>query len=123
MSWDEYIEDLDDITIAAGIVSTEGAICGYRGDWKASPQEALSWAKLFQDLSLCRQRGLVYGGTKLFVTNYSDKLIVARRDNFIVQLVKSQALFIVTVCDKKRPPKPALQICHELIEDLAESGY
>ena len=123
MSWDEYLEDLDDATIASGIVSTEGALCGYRGDWKASPQEALSWAKLFLDLALCRQRGLSYGGSKLFVTDYSDKLIVARRDNFIVQLVKSQVLFIVCVCDKKKPPKPALEICHELIADLSQSGY
>lgn len=123
MSWDEYIEDLDEAAIAAAIVSTEGAICGQRGDWKGTPQEALSWAKMFADLSLCRQRGLVYGGLKLFVTQYSDNLIVARRDNFIVQLVKSQAIFIVAVCDKKKPPKAALEICHVIIEDLAESGY
>jgi hypothetical protein len=70
---DKAVENLTNVLVKCGVL----AKCR---NFTASAQDLASWFGLFNDLSQCRQRGLSYGGKMLFVTEFNESLIVARRD-------------------------------------------
>ena len=124
-SWDGYAEVMDPTCDGCAIVSLEGALCCQHGTFQADADELIEWGQLVQNPALCRQIGLSYGGKKLFVTSYSDKVIIARRDNLVVQLVAGNTVFCASVCDDKpkpKSPKLALEDTKKAMEELVAAG-
>lgn len=121
MSWDEFAQKLDKTTSGSAVISDNGAICGKHKEFSASPQEAIQIAALFKDMKQCRQKGVPYDGQKYFVTEFNDKSIVARRDNFFIFLQKSQTIIVAGVCDLKTAKEAKANI-EQVIKELAEMG-
>jgi hypothetical protein len=118
MSWDERAQELSSVTSASAIVSIDGNLLGKAKDFAATPAELKEWVAMFKDLTICRQKGLSYGGKKLFVTQYNESRIIAMRDHFVVLLCKGREAIVCGVCEQAMSPEAANAACQKLAADL-----
>jgi hypothetical protein len=116
--WERLVQQLGSSTVGAAFVSPDCSVLAKCKNFTASAQDISSWFGLFNDLSQCRQRGLSYGGKILFVTEFNEGLIVARRDQNVVILVKAPNCIIAAVCDSSTPPVAAYKSCQTVLEGL-----
>jgi hypothetical protein len=120
MLWEELIRRISPATIGTAFIASDGSILAKSKNFSAGAQELASWFAMFKDLSLCRQRGLSYGGKQMFVTEFDETLIVGRRDLNAVILMKSLNCIIAGVCDATTPLLPAYQSCKSVFDMLAK---
>jgi hypothetical protein len=99
MSWSEFAHEIASVSIGSAIISSEGTILVKHKNFNGTAAESSAWANLFADLSECRQRGISYGDKMMFVTEYNSSLIVGRRDQIVIVLVKGSKYMLAAVCD------------------------
>jgi hypothetical protein len=116
--WERLAEQLGSSTAGAAFISPDCSILAKCRNFTASAQDLASWFGLFNDLSQCRQRGLSYGGKMLFVTEFSEGLIVARRDQNVMILMRAPNCIVAAVCDSSTPPLAAYKSCQSILETL-----
>ena len=99
MGWEDYVNMLNDFTVASAVISNEGALCAKSDGFIGTQNDFVQWSKIFKDPPLARQHGVSYGDKKLFALEYTDDFLFARCDEFCVFMKKSRTVFVVGCSD------------------------
>jgi hypothetical protein len=122
MSWEAYVQMLDDTTIAAAIISVEGALCAKSESFKATQKNMVHWTKMLKDPPLARQHGIEYGDQKLFALEFKPDYLHAMCDDVNIYMKKSNTVVVIGVCDQTKAQEDAKAAVLNLSKMLFDAG-
>ena len=122
MSWDPYVQMLDDTTIAGAIFSVDGAICAKSPTFQATAKNVLHWSKMLKDPPLARQHGIEYGEQKMFALEYQADYIHAMCDDLNIYMKKSNTVVVVGLCDQTKAQEDAKASVFKVSKILFDAG-
>ena len=122
MSWDAYVQMLDEPTTAACILSDEGALCAKSEGFQGTAKNLIHWSKMLKDPQLARQHGIEYGDLKLFALEYQPDYIHAMRDDLNIYMKKSNQVIVVGLCDQTKAQQDAKNGVLKVYEILHKAG-
>lgn len=122
MSWDAYVQMLDNQTTAAAIISIDGALCAKSAAFAATPTNLIHWSKMIKDPSLARQHGVPYDKAKLFPLEYSSDFLHAMRDELNLYMKKTSSVVVIGVCAGDKPQSEARKQVLNVAKILIDAG-
>ena len=122
MSWEAYVQMLDEPTTAACILSLEGALCAKSENFQGTAKNLLHWSKMLKDPQLARQHGIEYGEQKLFALEYQPDYIHAMRDDLNIYMKKTNQVIVVGLCDQTKAQADAKEAVFKVYKILFDAG-
>jgi hypothetical protein len=86
-NWSCFLPPVTQVADGAAVVSVAGNLCGRMGNWKASPAEEQSYARLLKDPPSALSKGITYNGKKFNVARVLEDTIMAQlgKEGLVIQ--------------------------------------